>query len=363
MVKRGTRSLTLLVVIAVTGCQAIAGIEELPGPSGGPPVVYGIDSGSDASGPPPSSTGGVDAGGVTVPAQFASCAGLPKTCGDDGYTDCCDAPLVPGGTFLRDYDGKDFTDNSFKAAVHPFLLDRFEVTVGRFRSFVAAYAKGWRPEIGSGKNPWNNGDTGWIDVWAGQLPQTADALVSQLHCDNDFATYTDAPGRNDLRPVNCVTWPVAFAFCVWDGGRLPTDAEMNFAASGGGDQRYYALNGDIDVSRASYYVDDYKQCFGDHRPGCTIEDLTPVGTHPAGAGKWGHMDLSGNAAEWVRDGDASKDTSCNDCIDPVASDDQRRVRSASYHVSPPGALRAAAYFTWTSTEAWERIGMRCARQP
>ncbi|WP_438023210.1 formylglycine-generating enzyme family protein [Sorangium sp. So ce233] len=46
-------------------------------------------------------------------------------------------------------------------------------------------------------------------------------------------------GENEARPIRCVSWSVAFAFCAWDGGRLPTEAEWNHASAGGSEQREY----------------------------------------------------------------------------------------------------------------------------
>lgn len=70
-----------------------------------------------------------------------ACLSLAMTCGPSGTSSCCDSPLVSGGTFYRSYDvGTDgqHTNMSYPATVSDFRLDKYEVTVGRFRQFVAA---------------------------------------------------------------------------------------------------------------------------------------------------------------------------------------------------------------------------------
>jgi hypothetical protein len=61
------------------------------------------------------------------------------------------------------------------------------------------------------------------------------ALISTVKCNSDsrYQTWTDAAGANENKPMNCVTWHEAMAFCIWDGGYLPTELEWNYAASGG----------------------------------------------------------------------------------------------------------------------------------
>jgi formylglycine-generating enzyme required for sulfatase activity len=60
--------------------------------------------------------------------------------------------LVPGGTYYRSYNGVDFTDKSYPATVADFYLDKYEITVGRFRQFVND--DGWiMHQVGSRRLP------------------------------------------------------------------------------------------------------------------------------------------------------------------------------------------------------------------
>jgi formylglycine-generating enzyme required for sulfatase activity len=362
---------SLATALALGGCAVIADIQDLPG-SGQTPD--GADAGTPSSGPLGDGTGpsgnptGTNPPGSTPPGSTIptapSCDSLPATCGADGATSCCASISVPGGSYFRDYDAKDFTNSNLRATVSAFRLDRFEVTLGRFRAFVAAYANGWRPADGSGADPASQGDDGWNGQWwSYQLTKDGMDLEANLECHTTFQTYSRTPGDAETRPINCVSWYVAYAFCVWDGARLPTDAEWNYVAAGGDEQRYYPWNADIDEGRASYFVDSTHQCRGDKVDGCALTDLTGAGTHPTGAGKWGHDDLAGNVAEWVRDGNASTNTNCVDCIDPNDRGGVRRVRGGAFNSAPGAQLRVAAFETADPGTPSERIGIRCARSP
>ena len=70
----------------------------------------------------------------------ASCIALPQTCGASHNDDCCDSPSVSGGMYYRSYDVAHDSlsgDMNSPAAISSFRLDKYEVTVGRFRAFVA----------------------------------------------------------------------------------------------------------------------------------------------------------------------------------------------------------------------------------
>jgi formylglycine-generating enzyme required for sulfatase activity len=183
------------------------------------------------------------------------------------------------------------------------------------------------------------------------------ALKSQLKSGATYATWTDNPGANETRPVNSVSWYVAFAYCASMGGRLPTEAEWNYAAAGGSEQRVYPFTGALDETKASYFVDGTKQCFGDGVNGCSPADIIVVGSKPAGAGKYGQFDLAGNLSEWTLDGFAAAyATPCADCAN-LDGTMGRVTRGGSYTNDMGGvATTVRSHSTMQSVT----VGFRCA---
>jgi len=321
-------------------------------------------------------SGGMAAGGESsVP---PSCRALTTPCLG---RDCCESINVTPGSYLRGRSEVVGVGDYYDAVAdpevpehvaqvsYPFALDKFEVTVARFRAFVGEYdtwhAFGLNPRVGSGAHPSIPG-TGWQQIWfddTAHVPADAAALIALLHCHASYATWTDEPSSlSDNLPINCVNWYMAAEFCIWDGGRLPTETEWEYvAANGSANQLYPWGSAAPDVSRANYSDTD-------NTP------FLPVGSKPAGAGALGHLDLAGSVNEWVFDSlgfniyPQYATTPCVDCYFTSES-------GVFGGTTPNNVLRGGA---WDSDASWARAahrggttryvashsnGIRCARTP
>jgi formylglycine-generating enzyme required for sulfatase activity len=275
---------------------------------------------------------------------------VATTC-DEGVS-CCTSLLVPGGAFYRDYDRttEDHTEETWHATVGAFYLDKFEVTVGRLRPFLTGYdeAKANLLIDGAGKATHVVADPGWKTTY--ELPTKTELVTALGACTGTTWTETADNPDTDRLPANCLPFNVAYAFCIWDGGRLPTEAEWNFAAAGGDEHRVYPWKQPLIGPEIS---DEFANYDGIN-PGPIA-----VGSTPAGDGRWGHSDLAGNVSEWTLDYFADLPKECDNCVE-VTPMDQRVVRGGSYLHTAEGVL-AAGRSSSAPDATRSRQGFRCAR--
>jgi formylglycine-generating enzyme required for sulfatase activity len=255
--------------------------------------------------------------------------------------------------------------------VSNFRLDRFEVTVGRFRKFTAAWDSGFRPSVGAGKHSHLNGgqglaasaggyESGWNASWAASLPVTASNWDAKLWTDhqlNDLvSTWTSAPGANENLPLSWTAWTAAMAFCIWDGGFLPSESEWNYAATGGAEQRVYPWsNPPSSTTLDCLHVNSLAgiPCVG--KPNIVGSES------PLGDGKYGQADLAGNLSEWALDYSGGiYPSNCDDCFASTLPGG-RRTRGGSY--TDPNGLPASSQSSGPEADYTPLIGIRCARSP
>lgn len=172
-------------------------------------------------------------------------------------------------------------------------------------------------------------------------------------------TWTDEPDANERLPIVCVNGVEAYAFCIWDGGFLPSDAELEYAAAGGSEQRKYPW-GAADPGHASEYA--IYECDYPMSSVCTsASKIAPVGTTSLGAGRWGQLDLAGNVWQWDLDGYNSYITQCDDCV-ALDTESPNLFRGGGFS-NDAGQLAPTYYGTQVSTRRRYDTGLRCARAP
>lgn len=297
-------------------------------------------------------------GGAGDAAEGAAGSAAP---GSDGTV------RLPGGEFLMGTDDAEGFAEDGEGPVRPvvlkpFLLDAHAVSNRRFARFVADTGHVTDAER-----------FGWSFVFAGLLPAAlrrgaARPEQAPWWCGVPGATWRDPLGPGSGlggladHPVTHVSWADAAAYCRWAGGRLPTEAEWEYAARGGLEQRRYPWGDELTPG-------------GEHR--CNIwQGRFPTkntaadgyaGTAPVDAfapNGFGLHNMAGNVWEWCADwwttGHPAGRRS-NPAGPPGGTN--RVMRGGSYlcHHSYCNRYRVAARTSNTPDSTTGNLGFRCAR--
>ena len=230
---------------------------------------------------------------------------------------------VEGGSFkMGSRKGKGNEQPEHQVYVDDFHMSKYEITNAQYADFLNDI--GWEST------------RGYLDIRSGD---------SQIR-ERDRYFYVKDGYEN--YPVTTVSWAGAQAYCKWIGGRLPTEAEWEYAARGGRYSENYRYSGG----------DNYKEVGWSERN--ARSRLQPIGQKQPN--ELGIFDMSGNLWEWVYDvydKDYYRKSPSDNPTGP-SNDGHRVLRGGSYGVD--SWYMRPSYRSRLNPEAkTKELGCRCAR--
>lgn len=279
---------------------------------------------------------------------------------------------IPGGAFLMGTDDAiGYPDDGEgpvrEGTVSPFYMDQCSVSVTDFSKFIEA--TGYETEAQRFGNSYV-----FHALLTDSTKRTLDMLgrtvlglewwynVEGADWAHPFGPESDIQGLGN-HPVTHVSYRDAVAYCEWAGKRLPTEAEVEFAARGGLEQKRFVW-GDELLPGGKHMCNIFQGKFPDYNSG---EDGF-VGTAPIDSFEqngYGLYNMAGNVWEWVFDWWSPDFHVTGPRENPIGppTGERRLNRGGSYlcHDSYCNRYRVAARTSNTPDSSTGNLGFRCVR--
>jgi len=198
-------------------------------------------------------------------------------------------------------------------------------------------AEGWRPE----ERPVHEAQVAGFELLRTEVTNTQFRLFQADYMTEPKSACDDCPAVR-------ITWEEAAAYCRSVGGRLPTEAEWEYAARGGLVRRMYPWGDENPHDRACWGRKDQGAC--------------RVGNYPPNP--FGLLDMAGNVWEWTADGfdaGAYSRPPGSPPLSPPPAGLTRVIRGGAYLYEKPESLRCARRGRVDPRERSAALGVRCAR--
>jgi formylglycine-generating enzyme required for sulfatase activity len=247
-------------------------------------------------------------------------------------------------------DGSTSEKPAHKVSLSPYCLAKYEVTTSEYKQC----SDSGECKRAAATNDW--------DGIEGHDREVYDPLCN----------ITDPVGKGK-HPINCVDWQMATDYCRAQAGRLPTEAEWEFAARGPDGRRYPWGDEEPSGKRINACGSECVAWGKAHGVKLTAmykssdewPATAPVGSFPDGQSRYGVYDVVGNVWEWVGDWYGAYDTKTptSPPVDPEGprAGSLRVIRGGGFNNSDSSCVRPSFRFKQAPTSRTYATGFRCAK--